>query len=133
MSCCSFFIESIEAEETLPEIVRFKLFSRIKVLGIFKLRSSLVPSRTLFFILITASWELILESLVFSLKLSPLASHPETNAGRIRLKERSFFNALDGPLIEGIFFGCIILVLMKNFHSLNVLFGSFNDIFIIKF
>ena len=55
MSWCSFFVESLEAEETFPEMVRFKLFSRIKVLGIFKLRSSLVPRRTLFFILIKAS------------------------------------------------------------------------------
>ena len=127
-SCFPRFLLSILAKVTSPDTIRFKQLSRIRVLGIFKVRFILVPISTGFFSQNEASAALMEESSVLSSNSFPVASNPETRTGRDRSKRRSPLAYLFASPV-GAFFtaSCVYCIRFKFSQKIKFLTIALED------
>lgn len=96
------------------------------VLGIRRERLSGDPIKTLDLSQKSAFWALMERIRVFSSNSFPLASFPDTKAGRESSNERSLFETLVAPWMEGLYDSLSVLIFIRIVSDVSIMFNRFS-------
>lgn len=121
-----FLFELAWTNFTVPETTKWSRFSRMMVLGIWRQTHKDVPIKTLDLSQKRAFCALIERIFVFSSNSLPLTSLPDTKAGRESSKDRSLFETLAAPWMEGLCGSLSVLIFVWIVPDVSNMFNHFS-------